>query len=270
MGFLHKDICKSHFYAYHITENLKLKEVARLFDMPACQQSVDRLIYQDNKNSYFFIYKFGAIIFFDVNPEQQREIIARVRTLVDEQITTIISEEFLVEIGDKLPVSVSFESVTLDSNRIDRLELIAFILGQSTALEYFEDKVDDMFCQIADIGHDLKANGRLHRSAKDLKIFIGQCIIAKTQLIASLYILDKPDETWDDPILDCLYRDLSIALELRDRYRSLDYKLRMIQENLELISDLLYNRHATFLEWAIVILIAIEIALFVFELFFQS
>ena len=55
--------------------------------------------------------------------------------------------------------------------------------------------------------------------------------------------------------------------ELRERYKTLDYKLRMIQENLELISDLLQNRNANSLEIAIIVLIAVEIVLYVMQIF---
>ena len=70
--------------------------------------------------------------------------------------------------------------------------------------------------------------------------------------------------------LDALYREARDMFELRDRYKTLDYKLRMIQENLELISELLQHRNANSLELAIIILIAVEIVLFVLEIFFMK
>ena len=79
--------------------------------------------------------------------------------------------------------------------------------------------------------------------------------------MATLYLLDKPDETWNDQFLDSLYREAADMFEIRERYKTLDYKLRMIQENLELIADLLQYRNATYLEWTIIILIAAEIVL---------
>jgi len=57
--------------------------------------------------------------------------------------------------------------------------------------------------------------------------------------------------------------------EIKDRYKTLDYKLRMIQENLELIANLLQYRHANYLEWAIIILIAIEIFFSIYEHFLK-
>ena len=104
-------------------------------------------------------------------------------------------------------------------------------------------------------------------SGSDIKRFIGHCITTKQDLVSSLYLLDKPDEIWNDQLLDGLYRDAVDMFELKDRYKTLDYKLRMTQESLELISELLQNRNANYLEWAIIVLIAVEIVLFIFQMF---
>jgi len=78
--------------------------------------------------------------------------------------------------------------------------------------------------------------------------------------------LDKPDETWEDQVLDNLHREASEMFELRDRYKTLDKKLRMIEGHMVIISNLLAHRKAAFLEWTIIILIAVEVVLFVFDI----
>ncbi len=54
--------------------------------------------------------------------------------------------------------------------------------------------------------------------------------------------------------------------EIRERYRTLEYKLRIVQDTVEVLSDLTNNRRMWYLEIAIVALIAIEVVLFVYEL----
>jgi required for meiotic nuclear division protein 1 len=256
------------FQAYHLTETLKLKDIDRLFDTTARNQSATKLVYQQDEESFFFIYRFGSVIFFNVDPEQQRAVIEKIRMVVGQKSELLTSEEFAVEIRHGTKNSVGFERAMLDKLTIERIELLALILAQSTALEYFELKVDKLLRETGDIGQALQQRGKMERSASDIKRFIGQCITTKQDLVASLYLLDKPDETWDDQMLDTLYRDAVEMFELKDRYKTVDYKLRMIQENLELIADLLQNRHANFLEWAIIVLIAVEIVLFCWQLFF--
>lgn len=255
------------FHAYHLTETLKLKDIDRLFDISARIQSATRLVYQEGEESFFFIYRFGSVIFFNVEPTRQTAIIERIKMLIGQKPEMLTSEEFAVEIKPGEKAQVGFERATLDRLSIERTELLAFILAQSTALEYFEIKVDDLLRKTGDIGHVLRQKGRLAHSAGDIKRFIGHCITTKQDLVASLYLLDKPDETWDDQFLDNLYRDAVDMFEIKDRYKTIDYKLRMTQESLELISELLQYRNANYLEWAIIILIAVEIVLFVLQIF---
>ncbi|MFH0798917.1 MAG: RMD1 family protein [Pseudomonadota bacterium] len=255
------------FHAYHLTETLKLKDIDRLFDIPAKSQSATKLIYQEGEDRYFFVYRFGSIIFFNVEPARQTSIIERIRMLVGHKPEMLTSEEFGIEVRPGEKGSVGFERAILDKLALDRIDLLALILAQSTALEYFEIKVEDLLKQMGSIGEVLKQKGRLARSAGDIKRFIGHCITTKQDLVSSLYLLDKPDEIWNDQLLDGLYRDAVDMFELKDRYKTLDYKLRMTQESLELISELLQNRNANYLEWAIIVLIAVEIVLFVFQMF---
>ncbi|MFH1829269.1 MAG: RMD1 family protein [Pseudomonadota bacterium] len=255
------------FHAYHLTETLKLKEIDRLFESEALAKSATKLIYKEDDNSYFFIYRFGSIIFFNVDAARRNAVIERIKTVIGEKLEILTSEDFGVEISSDGKIYVGFELASIDTLALDRIELLAFILAQSTALEYFEFKVNEMLGKTGDIGQTLKIRGRLLRKASDIKRFIGQCITTKQNLVASLYLLDKPDETWEDQALDKLYREAVDMFELKDRYKTVDYKLRMIQENLELIAELLQYRHANYLEWAVIILITIEVVLFVIQLF---
>jgi len=255
------------FHAYHLTETLSLKALDKFLAPTAISQSAERLVYQEGPDSYVFIYRFGSVIFFNVESGRRQEVVEKIKKVMGYGPGLLISEDFGIQVREGRPCWVGFEHATLDGLALDRLEIMALVLAQSTALEHFEVKVEQMLRESGDIGRDLRQRGRLARTGRSLKRFIGKCITTKQNLVASLYLLDKPEQTWEDRVLDHLYRGAVEMFEIRDRHKTVDYKLRMIQENLELISDLLQNRHANYLEWTIIILIAIEVVLFVFQLF---
>jgi uncharacterized Rmd1/YagE family protein len=91
-------------------------------------------------------------------------------------------------------------------------------------------------------------------------------MMAKQDIVSMMYLLDKPDEAWNDEILDQLYQDASEMFELKERYRTIDHKLRMIQENIGLLAEFLSYRRADLLEATIILLILIEVILFIYEL----
>jgi uncharacterized Rmd1/YagE family protein len=74
-------------------------------------------------------------------------------------------------------------------------------------------------------------------------------------------VLDKPAVTWEKESLDRLYRALREMLEIDERFRSLEYKLRTIQESLELFLDMQQTRHGHVLETIVVALILFEIVM---------
>ena len=255
------------FHAYHLAETLKLKEIDRLLGRTARTQSSSKLVYQDGEDRYFFIYRFGSVAFFNVEPARQVELIERIKMLLTSKPESLTSDEFVVEIVPGADNEVGFERAVFDRMTFERIDLLALIMAQSTALERFEIRVDELVRRAGDIGRSLKDKGRLDMSEGEIKRFIGRCISTKQDLVVSLYLLDKPDETWNDELLDSLYREAADMFELRDRYRTLDYKLRMIQENLELIAELLQYKNANWLTIAVIVLIAAYVVLFLMELF---
>lgn len=254
------------FSAFHFTDILRLKEVDRLFSQPVVSRSSTKLVYQEGQTGYIFIYRFGSIVFFNVNPARQTEIIEKIKAIIGVKDYIITTEELQLDIEKNRKNEVLFEKVMLDGVTLERLEVLALILAQSTALEYIELKVDELLKTGSKITLNLKSKGRMRMSEKEVNKFFGFCMLAKQDLVSHMYLLDKPDEAWNDEILDTLYRDAVEMFELKERYRTIDHKLRMMQDNLEIIADLLKNRRATLLELTIILLILIEVILFVYEL----
>ncbi|HPQ80857.1 MAG TPA: hypothetical protein PLZ86_03940, partial [bacterium] len=101
-------------HACHLAEALKLKDVDRLFGRSTKTQSSSRLVYEDGDDRYFFIYRFGSVAFFNVEPERRSEIIERLKMLVPLRPETLTSEEFAVELVPGAKNTVSFERAVLD------------------------------------------------------------------------------------------------------------------------------------------------------------
>ena len=91
--------------------------------------------------------------------------------------------------------------------------------------------------------------------------FIGEAINTRNEVLSVLHLLDKPDQTWDDPEIDRIYADLRAEFDLLDRYQALESKLRGVQEALELVLDVARERRMWLLEMSIALLILVELVL---------
>ncbi len=60
-------------------------------------------------------------------------------------------------------------------------------------------------------------------------------------------------------------RPTATLLEVDDRYRALEAKLRLFQENLVVLVDLARQRHTLQLEWAVVLLILFEVGVMIWR-----
>lgn len=254
------------FQAYHLAETFRLKKIEPLMGMAAVSRSGTKLVYQEGESSFFVIYRFGSIVFFNVEPQRQETIIDKVKSIVGQLDIVVTSEEYGLEVSEDARNTVQFERAVIDRLTRDRIELLALVLAQSTALEHFEFLVDELLSKSHQIALLLQKAGRMTRRPHAIHKFIGHCMSTNQQMVSSMYLLDKPDETWEDQVLDNLYRDASEMFELKDRYKTVDQKLRMVEGHLVIISNLLAHRKAAFLEWTIIILIAVEVVLFVYDI----
>jgi uncharacterized Rmd1/YagE family protein len=132
-------------------------------------------------------------------------------------------------------------------------------------MDYYAKDVEEIETQTDRIAGELRSAGRITRRVPQLIQFIGLCIATRNDVISTLALFDKPDATWENEQLDRLWNGLYHMLELDDRYRALEAKLRMFQDNLVVLVDLAQQRRTLALETAVVILILLEMLVMLWQ-----
>jgi uncharacterized Rmd1/YagE family protein len=94
---------------------------------------------------------------------------------------------------------------------------------------------------------------------RPLHRFIGESLVAGGEVLAVVHLLDKPEEIWEDPVMDRLYAELRAQFDLGDRYDAMEAKLRSVQGAFETLLDVARERRMFFLEATVVVLILVEI-----------
>ena len=248
------------FYAAAFVENLSLKDLAPVY--PESKRSPHELRFQSERGGEVFIYPFGVIVFFDV-PKSGRDaelaLLARARPGLT--WPAAVTEEFSAKTDPDAVPHVSEGVLTLDVMTSQRASVIAMIVAQSAAMEYYERIVVQMFDRTDQLVERLEKHGTVAFGTRQLHRFIGSAVGTRFEVLSVLHLLDKPDEAWDDPGIDRIYDRLRAEFDLVDRYQALESKLRAVQESLELVLDAARDRRLVLLESAIVILIIFEIAL---------
>ncbi len=245
--------------AIHLFGQLNMKGLRALLGGNLINSSPQELQFQYGDNKYLYVYPFGSLVFFNMRAEEIETEIMKMKTMVGGTLELPTSETYEIIVGES--PRVEFEFLEVKKLNADITRLVAGCLGQSAGLEYFENKADSMLADTAVLIDDLAKRGRLPFSNKRLLKTIGSTASTRQNILTNLAILDPPAEAWKSKELEKLYRELHQNFDLEIRFRSLDRKLSLLQDNIEIIADLASTQKNTILETLIVMLILLEIVL---------
>jgi uncharacterized Rmd1/YagE family protein len=247
--------------ALHFAERLKLKDLRERFTCSALEFSNYEMVIQYSEDSFLFVYNYGSVVFFNVPEElQARELDAiQEYRIPSEQVRP--SEVFQLDVIEGSVTKAYFDRVVTGVFSYSLVKIVCMLLAESTALEYYEVLIENLLEKTNVYSKQLQREGRKLRNSKDLIKFIGMCLDTKQEIISNLYIVDSPDETWENSELDRIHKELKAMLEVDIRYRALEYKIKIIQESLEVIIDLSKSKRENLLEFTVILLITVEIFL---------
>ena len=251
------------FAAVAFEENLSLRELAASY--PEARLGLRDMRLAAGDGGGIFIYPFGAVVFHDVTPERREAELARLYRARPGLTTQVVRESFTVREEPGSRVDIAAGSLVVDQFGEDRAAVVALIVAQSAALEYYERIVAGLFTRTVELVDPLEKRGSVSAQIRRLHRFIGEAIATRNEVFTVLALLDKPDATWDDPAMDRIYDELRAEFDLVDRYTTMEQKLDGVREALELVLDVARDRRMWLLEVTIVLLILFELLLEVFR-----
>ncbi|KAK9844072.1 hypothetical protein WJX81_003755 [Elliptochloris bilobata] len=161
------------------------------------------------------------------------------------------------------------DSIGLKAAQPDKIKTIAYLLAQTVALHFYETEVDTMLRAFQDINADMERTGELVAAmAKgELLKMVARNNVMRTGILSSKIGLTKRfDAAWRDAECSRIYEHLREEMEITRRYEDLEVKFDLIQDNLKYFLEIIQNKKSDFLEYLIVILIAAEIFVSLFDM----
>lgn len=210
-----------------------------------------------------YAYDFGALVFINVEQPVIAQILAAFTKMLPREPHPPLHEDFLVEVkqGAKIEITLAFDRVVVPELARTTLEVIAMVLAQSVAIDYYDEDAQAILDRIAVIAAEVGKTGRPRGGRRDMVRFAGSTMAFQTEIIGAILLLDKPDLTWEDEYADRLHDKLRYHFEIPERYRALETKLSTIRDTLQALLELSSERRMLFLEVAVVLLIVIEVVM---------
>ena len=216
-------------------------------------------------SGYAVLLRAGAVILFGVDPIQQERFVADLGARIQGRYQRIESERATVRLGDA--DGVEPDAILLKDLSIEKLQVIAEILGKSVVLARYEQDIADAFNKIEPLAQQMSTSRRrLPFKQGDLVRMIGQALLVEQELVGRAEILEKPDLLWDRPDLDRLYARLEDEYEIKERQAALDVKLGVVSKAAQTMLDLAQAKRSINVEIYILLLILFEVGLAIFQL----
>jgi uncharacterized Rmd1/YagE family protein len=214
---------------------------------------------------YAVLLRAGAVVLFGIDPIQQERFIKDLGPRIAEPYEKSETERATVRVGDA--DGVEPDALIVKELTVDRLQVIAEILGKSVILSRYELDVAEVFSKIEPLAHQMRnAPRRLPWKQRDLVRHIGEAMLVEQALVGRAEVLEKPDLLWDNPELDRLYARLEDEYELRERHLALDTKVGVVSKAVQTMLDLSQAKRSLDVEYYIVALIVLEVVLAVLQL----
>jgi len=252
--------------ALQIAESFNIKKFREDFHLVEHFGTQSEIFYAvPETNQYLYIFDYGVIVLANYNQLAKTELLAFAMKHTNTSIEAPLFEEYQIETNTELKSSIVKNNVvTVPAITPSLVRIITLNTGQSVALEYYEALTDEMITSSKHYILELERHGKLSISKINLLKYIGKVLNVKNSIIDNLYVLDDPNLVWDNEELNTLNRQLKANFEINTRFKDIDYRLQIIEDNLTLFTDVLNVRESSRLEWVIIILIVLEIAIALF------
>ncbi|WP_416308034.1 RMD1 family protein [Neptunicella sp. SCSIO 80796] len=207
-----------------------------------------------------WIFDYGVIIFWAVTEDERMALLNRLQ-LENHQLHSDNQEHFrFVTGGSELRISQD-KIVLADDDVLSRLA-ISHALAQSLKLNEYESQAQQTIQAYAHLPHALAETGKIKLSRQEIAKIRGNLFSTKSDIILHYELLDTPNFFWEYPEYEAIYNVAARYLEIHPRVEILSKKLSTIHELFGMLADEQKHQHSAFLEWIIIILIAIEIVMF--------
>jgi len=216
------------------------------------------------------LYRHGVAVFFDVPQAAQAEFLRDLLPMINGAYSAPETEslDIHVEAGGREGVTAGV--ATLETASVERLQIVADVLGKSVLLSLYERSVAGEFDRIEPLATELSRSGRIPSNSRDLLKKLGSMLLVEQRMVGRAEITEKPEVLWEHPQFEGLFARLEDEFEITDRHTALERKLNLISQTAHTVLELLSSKHSLRVEWYIVMLIVLEILLTVYQLFWRA
>ncbi|EGN92520.1 hypothetical protein SERLA73DRAFT_79555 [Serpula lacrymans var. lacrymans S7.3] len=210
-----------------------------------------------------FVFDYGTVVIWGMTEAQEKRFLSSIKRF---EVEKLASED--IEMEDLNYYYANYSRIYNDvitlrkgSSYMTKLSL-SHALSQSVKISLFEELISSTIEDTKDIPEIISETGKIGMPHKEIMQKIGELFLLRTNINSVGSVLDSPEVFWSYPDLQPLYDAARSYLEIPQRINLLNTRVEVLQDMLQLLKESVSSRHAERLEQIVIVLIAIEIALF--------
>lgn len=217
------------------------------------------------------LFRYGVAVLIGLSTTEETAFLDRLSPRIEGRFARFEEETATIELSgsaeDQVPVG---GPVQLRDMSTARLLVVSDVLAKSVALAHDEREVARVFDVIDPFAKELAERGRTGRRRTGLLKLIGNALLVQHRVSGRVAIAEKPDALWDRPDLERLYARLEDEYELHERLEALNGKIEVIAKTATTLADIIDTRRSLRVELVVVLLIAFEIVMTLYQIFFSG
>lgn len=216
-----------------------------------------------------FFFNHGCFVCWGFKKSYEDRLLEQVREFSNHLVMPIETDHFSYHYGEETTIDTHerfrLDIITLENDDPQLKLAISYGLAQSIKLEAFEEAIKDAIKKNNYLPEEISSKGIISLSRRAIFKRMGEIFIARSSINLNIEYLDAPEFFWRNPNLEPYYIATKQFLDIPSRVMALNQKLDVLQELLDILNSQVQHRHSSLLESIIILLIAVEIIISLFQ-----
>ncbi|KAL8137761.1 hypothetical protein V2J09_003762 [Rumex salicifolius] len=217
---------------------------------------------------YMVVFQYGSTILFNIEDHEVDSYLALVKRHASGLLAESRKDDYAVKEKPALAEDMQGgpDYIVIKHLDTDGIRIIATVLGQSVALDYFVSQIDGMVQDFEKINREMEETGTFTLDRNKLFRLVGKANSNLADIILKVGLLDRSEIAWREAKYAQINEYLREEYEVTQRFGNLNYKLKFVEHNIHFLQEALQNRRSNIAEWCIIVLLAIQNVLSIYEI----
>jgi uncharacterized Rmd1/YagE family protein len=248
-------------YAICTSASFNLKSMQEHFQSLLKINKLRDVLHIQTESGDIFVFPYGALVSWGIAKDALNALTSEIKQFGSSSLDVAEEDDFSYGYGERAHFRNNI--ITLPDDAV--LTKLAFShgLAQSVKLSGFETTIRNIFQKNKHLPEYLAKDGKIPLSRKDIRRRMGVLFLERSSI--NLHVVDTPEFFWEHSQHEGIYQITAAELDLQPRVKALNQQLDVIHDLFEMLGNELNHQHSSRLEWAIILLIVLEVVLVAFH-----